>query len=87
MKQLLDEVKREVLLALSHQEAEDGLFYSNFRSLHEEDERPTVNSPSNLLNEALTDLVRDGVIELGEVSDKVVFRLVGLSEALYLRAS
>ena len=76
----LASIKRELLAALSHREAEDGLFFCNFQLLHEEDERPSVHGSPKALATALTELVREGQVYLWEENDRIVFKLAGSSD-------
>ncbi len=70
-----ERIKTEVLKALSHEEAEDGLYFQNFYVLWEEDERPAVTASEDELMNALNDLVREGKVTLKEDHDKIIFNL------------
>lgn len=64
-----------ILAALSHDEAEDGLYFSNLFHLHEEDERDAVPGTPDEIATVLDDLIRRGqVISEGE-GDQAVYRL------------
>lgn len=71
----LDSVKEQVLAALKHPEAEEGLYFRNFRHLHEEDERPAVNADQVDLLDALNELIGEGKVQMDETCDEVVFFL------------
>lgn len=71
----LDEIKSEVISALAHQEAEDGLYLRNFSHLHEEDERDPVLADMPYLLAALTELVSEGRVLLDENGGECIYRL------------
>lgn len=68
-------VEQSVLKALSHNEAEDGLYFRNFSHLHEEDKRPSVRASPKVLISALNKLLRAGKIELDFDELEITFRL------------
>ena len=76
MRNNLDEIKKQVLAALRHPEAEEGLYFRNFRNLHEEDERPAVEADQVELLDALNALISEGKVHMDESCDEVVFHLV-----------
>lgn len=71
----LTQVKQSILDALSHAEAEDGLYLRNFWHLHEEDERPKVQASMPEIISALNQLVREGQVSIDYDQLDVVFRL------------
>ena len=71
----LRKVKEQVLAALRHPEAEEGLYFRNFRHLHEEDERPAVEADQVDLLEALHELIGEGKVHMDESCEEVVFFL------------
>ena len=75
MSESIESIKTELLDALSHGEAADGLFFCNFKLLHEEDERPYVNGSPKTVASALNELVREGKVYLWEENDRIVFKL------------
>ena len=70
----LKTVKEQILNALSHPEAEEGLYLSNLLLVHDEDTRPNVEASENEILHALEELISEGAIVLDEFSGKVVFR-------------
>ncbi len=71
-----EDVRTQVLSALQHPEAEEGLYLENFHHLHEEDERkPVVGSELEILD-ALKELIAEGKVKADESGEAVVFRLV-----------
>lgn len=66
-------VKDAIMTALSHPEAEDGLYFRNFFHLHEEDQRPVVEAQEDELFEALRALIGEGVVSMRGSGTDVVF--------------
>lgn len=67
-------VREQILAALSHPEAEDGLFLSNFKTLHEEDTRPAVEASDEDLMLALESLLMEGQVVSGEVQGMMLIK-------------
>lgn len=55
-------IKTEILAALDHPEAEDGLYFTNLTQLYEEEERPQVMGEDADILEALRELIQDGEV-------------------------
>ena len=72
----IDTVKTQIIEALRHPEADEGLFYRNFSLLHEEDERPPVIAEDIDILDALRELIREGRVEVLDDSAEPVFLLV-----------
>ena len=70
-----DAVKTQILVALRHPEAEEGLYFRNFYHLHEEDERPAVLAKEDEILDALKELVMDGKVILDQSGPEAVFSL------------
>jgi len=68
-------VKGQILTALSHPEAEEGLYFRNFALLHEEDERPSVEASEEDILEALQELISEGRVRMNDGSGEVIFFL------------
>jgi hypothetical protein len=75
MKHTLEVVKKQILQALAHQEAEEGLYFRNFANLHEEDERDPVEGDEVTILDALKELLHEGKVVADESGDEVVFAL------------
>ncbi len=71
----LQQIKSQVVAALSHPEAEDGLYFNNLIVVHEEEERPIVQGEEVAVRGALDQLLREGVIEALGAGDSQIFRL------------
>lgn len=68
-------IKSEILSALAHEEAEDGLFLDNFLLNHPEDERPKVSGTEAEILACIEELIAERKVKLEETGGKVVFRL------------
>ncbi len=53
----IEDARQQILAALKHPEAEEGLYFDNFYHLHEEDERPRVSAPQVEILEAIKVLI------------------------------
>jgi len=71
----LAQIKSQILTALGHKEASDGLYFRNFQLLHEEDERPAVEGSQVELLEALKELLQDEVITMDDSGEEAIFHL------------
>ena len=69
------EVKTQILEALNHPEADEGLYFRNFLYLHEEDERLPVQADEAELLDALKELIHEGRVVMSEERDEMIFRL------------
>lgn len=67
--------KRDILEALAHPEASDGLYFRNFAVLHEEDERPAVRGSQVEILEALKLLLTEGQIRINDEEVETIFYL------------
>ena len=76
----LAQVKEQVLAALKHPEAEEGLYFRNFALLHEEDERPKVIADEVEILDALHALIEEGKVQLDDSGKEVVFQLIEAGE-------
>jgi hypothetical protein len=68
-------LRGEILEALQHDEAEDGLYFTNLFHLHEEDERPGVRGEEQDIARALKKLVTESVVEMYHDGKDTVYRL------------
>ncbi|MCO6429690.1 MAG: hypothetical protein J5J00_02435 [Deltaproteobacteria bacterium] len=73
MSERIDAIKGQILDALGHPEAQDGLFFSNFAHLHEEDERDPVDARDEEILDALEELIREGKVRMDEENPRAVF--------------
>ena len=80
MQRKIETVKDQVLRALQHPEADEGLYLRNFAYVHEEDERPKVEADQMELLDALNELVQEGKVILDESCEEVVFHLAQSSK-------
>lgn len=70
-----ERIKRQIIAALSHPEAEDGLYFNNLIIVHEEEERPIVEGEEAQVQAALDALVREGSITVTPTAQEHVYRL------------
>jgi hypothetical protein len=70
------QIKSQIIAALSHPEAGDGLYLRNFANLHEEDERDAVMGDETSIVKALTELIAEGKVSIDESQGEAVFCLV-----------
>ena len=68
-----DLIKQQIITALLHPEAEEGLYFRNFTILHEEDERPAVEGDQLEILEALRELIDEHRVRVDETGKEVVF--------------
>ena len=72
----LAEIKRQIIAALTHPEAQDGLYFRNLYHLHEEDQRDAVEGAQVAILDALRDLIDEGKVLMDESGEEVIFFLV-----------
>ena len=72
-----DILKKQIIAALSHEEAEEGLYLRNFNGLDaEEDTRPAVNGDEFEILAALNELIEDGRVTCSdEKNHETIFYL------------
>lgn len=70
-----DKIKIQILAALSHPEAEEGLYFNNFRAVFEEEERPVVNGSEEEVLTALKELVTEGRVKASTFGEETIFSL------------
>ncbi|MCB0331797.1 MAG: hypothetical protein KDD70_19145 [Bdellovibrionales bacterium] len=67
--------KSDILSALSHAEASDGLYLENLQVVHEEEERNPVRGTQLEILDALKELIAEGKVKTDESGEKVIFSL------------
>lgn len=68
----INQVKSEIIAALQHPEADEGLYFSNLFQLHEEDERPRVSGSPLEIGKALSELASEGKVTLDESGPETI---------------
>lgn len=68
-------IKKQIVDALSHPEAEDGLYFNNLIVVHEEEERPIVQGEEPEIRAALKQLQQEGRITVSGEGEAAIFRL------------
>ena len=65
-------LRNQIIAALSHVEAEDGLYFNNLIVVHEEEERPIVEGDESEIVNELNLMVAEGVISsVGEGAQRI----------------
>lgn len=68
-------IKNQIVQALSHSEAENGLYLDNLRVVHEDEERNPVEGSDIEVLDALKELLSEGIVQMNETSENVIFSL------------
>lgn len=68
-------IKQQIIDALKHPEAEEGLYFRNFYHLHEADERKPVQGSEVEILDALKDLLVDGAVYQDDSGEELIFFL------------
>ncbi len=68
-------IKKQIIAALSHPEAEDGLYFNNLIIVHEEEERPIVQGEEPDILGVLEELVRNGQLCSAGAGNERIFKL------------
>lgn len=72
----IQQISKQIIAALSHPEAQDGLYFRNLYHLHEEDQRDAVEGSQEDILEALRALIVEKKVRIDESGDEVIFFLV-----------
>lgn len=75
MSEELQEIKDDIIAALSHVEAEEGLYLNNLQVVHEEEERPLVRGTQLQILDALKELIDEGRVVTNEEGSDIIFML------------
>ena len=70
-----EQIKKQILCALAHDEAEDGLYLRNFTNLTEEDERPAVEADDYDIVESLNELIKEGKVWCEQTEAETIFHI------------
>jgi hypothetical protein len=68
-------IKKQIEAALSHPEAEDGLYFNNLIVVHEEEERPIVVGDEAEVKAALDEMVKEGTVVVTNSPTEQIYRL------------
>lgn len=68
-------VKSQIIAALRHPDAEEGLYFRNLFCLHEEDEREAVIATEVEILDALKELIAEGRVAVDDTGEEPVFML------------
>lgn len=69
----LERLSAQIISALTHAEAQDGLYFRNLFHLHEEDQRDAVEGEEEEILDALRLLIDQGRVRADESGDEVIF--------------
>lgn len=69
----LKKITGQILSALSHPEAQDGLYFRNLFHLHEEDQRDAVEGEEDEILDALRLLIDQDKVRVDESGEEVIF--------------
>jgi hypothetical protein len=68
-------IRSQILSALSHSEAEEGLYFDNLVAVHEEEERNVVVGSQLEILDELKNLIDEGLVEVREEGEALIFSL------------
>lgn len=71
----LRKIKTQILAALTHEEAEEGLYFDNLIAVHEEEERPVVTGSQEDILDALKEMITEGTVRMDDSAELPVFFL------------
>ncbi len=69
-------ITQQIVAALSHPEAEDGLYFNNLIVVHEEEERPIVEGSEDDILAVLESLIAEGVVSVKGEGEQRIYHLV-----------
>jgi hypothetical protein len=69
-------IRKQILAALSHPEAEDGLYFNNLIVVHEEEERPIVEGDEAVIRATLQQMIQEGVLRSQGEGNQEIFEIV-----------
>jgi hypothetical protein len=75
MKDVQALIKKQIIAALSHVEAEEGLYFNNLIVVHEEEERPIVAGDEVDVRKTLAAMITEGSVVCEGSGDTAVYRL------------
>jgi hypothetical protein len=75
MSSRLKRIKDEIMAALQHAEAEDGLYFNNLIVVHEDEERPIVSGEEEEVRQALAELTSEGKIKTEKTAESEIYHL------------
>jgi hypothetical protein len=68
-------IRKQIVAALSHSEAEDGLYFNNLVVVHEEEERPIVEGEEAVIRAVLKEMIAEGVVRSSGEGAQEIFSL------------
>jgi len=70
-----ESIKAQIVAALSHPEAEDGLYFNNLIVVHEEEERPIVEGSEADILGVLDTLIQSGAVSVEGEGEQRIYHL------------
>jgi hypothetical protein len=70
-------IRKQIIAALTHPEAEDGLYFNNLIVVHEEEERPIVEGEESAIRGVLKEMIAEGVVRSSGEGAQAIFSFVG----------
>lgn len=70
-----ESIEQQIVAALSHPEAEDGLYFNNLIVVHEEEERPIVEGSEDDILGVLESLIAQGVVSVEGEGEQRIYHL------------
>ena len=74
-KENLSLIRQDILKALAHSEASEGLYLENLEIVHEEEERIPVRGTQLQILECLKELISEERVTVNDSGEKVIFLL------------
>lgn len=83
----LESIKEQIISALSHPEAESGLYLNNLLVVHEDEERAPVAGTEIEVLDALKELLELGTVSMNDEGESVIFYLSSSSQPILSKKS
>lgn len=80
-------IKNQIINALSHPEAENGLYLNNLLVVHEDEERTLVEGSEIEVLDALKELISENKVIMNEEGESVIFYLSSSAQPTLSRKS
>lgn len=71
----IQRLKTEIITALSHPDADEGLYFRNFFNVHEEDDRQAISGDEDEVLDALRELISEGLVVMDDGESEPIFTL------------
>ncbi len=71
-----EQIRTQVIEALAHPEAEEGLYFENLTTIHEDEDRIGVVGNQEEILDVLRELIDEGRVNTDDSGERVIFYLV-----------